>query len=101
MSQASRRFFPRRGSGRRIPALVGAAAAGGLLVGLGASVLSAGVAASPGPPPPTSVTMSLPGTCALERVGTQFVRCDNLTGAGAPAPTYIPGVQRMGLGDHR
>jgi hypothetical protein len=28
--------------------------------------------------------------CPLERVGTQFVRCDNLTGAGVPAPEWVP-----------
>ena len=28
--------------------------------------------------------------CQLKRVGTQFVRCDNLTGNGAPAPSWLP-----------
>jgi hypothetical protein len=28
--------------------------------------------------------------CFLTRIGTQFVRCDNLTGAGAPAPAWVP-----------
>ncbi len=28
--------------------------------------------------------------CALERVGTQLVRCDDLTGNGVPAPWHIP-----------
>ena len=28
--------------------------------------------------------------CELQRVGTQFVECDYLTGAGVPAPSYIP-----------
>jgi hypothetical protein len=28
--------------------------------------------------------------CPLMRIGTQFVRCDNLTGAGVPAPFWIP-----------
>lgn len=28
--------------------------------------------------------------CPLERIGVQFVRCDNLTGAGVPAPSYVP-----------
>ena len=28
--------------------------------------------------------------CPLERIGTQLVRCDNLTGAGVPAPLFIP-----------
>ncbi len=30
------------------------------------------------------------GACLLERVGTQFVRCDDLTGNGVPAPSSIP-----------
>ena len=28
--------------------------------------------------------------CTLERIGTQFIRCDDLTGAGVPAPSFIP-----------
>ncbi|GAA4733337.1 hypothetical protein GCM10025782_35900 [Pedococcus ginsenosidimutans] len=28
--------------------------------------------------------------CALERVGSQFVACDNLTGNGVPAPAWVP-----------
>lgn len=28
--------------------------------------------------------------CALTRIGTQFVRCDSLTGAGAPAASWVP-----------
>lgn len=28
--------------------------------------------------------------CPLERIGHQFVRCDDLTGAGQPAPSYVP-----------
>ena len=27
--------------------------------------------------------------CPLQRVGTQFVRCDNLTGNGVPAPGWL------------
>lgn len=27
--------------------------------------------------------------CELTRVGSQFVRCDNLTGAGVPAPEWV------------
>lgn len=29
-------------------------------------------------------------TCPLRRLDTQFVRCDLLTGAGVPAPAFIP-----------
>jgi hypothetical protein len=28
--------------------------------------------------------------CPLRRVGSQFVRCDNLTGAGVAAPSWVP-----------
>jgi len=28
--------------------------------------------------------------CQLERIGSQLVRCDNLTGAGVEAPFWIP-----------
>jgi hypothetical protein len=28
--------------------------------------------------------------CPLTRVGTQFARCDHLTGAGVPAPPWVP-----------
>ena len=31
--------------------------------------------------------------CPLERIDTQLVRCDNLTGAGAEAPFWIPEQQ--------
>ena len=31
--------------------------------------------------------------CPLERIGDQFVRCDNLTGAGVAAPSYVPEQQ--------
>ena len=30
------------------------------------------------------------GQCLLERVGSQYVRCDLLTGNGVPAPAWIP-----------
>ena len=31
-----------------------------------------------------------PRRCPLRRIDRQLVRCDNLTGAGAPAPLFIP-----------
>ena len=43
--------------------------------------------ARPEPQPPS--VPSLNYGCALVRVGTQFVRCDDLTGAGIPAPRWI------------
>lgn len=30
------------------------------------------------------------GGCPLERVGTQYVRCDANTGNGVPAPAWVP-----------
>ena len=30
-----------------------------------------------------------PRNCPLRRVDTQFVRCDDLTGAGVPAPRWV------------
>lgn len=30
-----------------------------------------------------------PPSCALERVGDRLVRCDELTGAGVPAPGHV------------
>ncbi|MHC6591289.1 hypothetical protein [Arthrobacter sp. C152] len=41
----------------------------------------------------SDVTSDAPTTyvdCPLERIGTQLVRCDNLTGAGVSAPFWIP-----------
>ncbi|GAA4397788.1 hypothetical protein GCM10023168_03120 [Fodinibacter luteus] len=31
-----------------------------------------------------------PTSCPLTRVGTQFVRCDDLTGNGVSAPLWVP-----------
>ena len=30
-----------------------------------------------------------PYSCQLQRVGTQYVACDNLTGNGVPAPAWV------------
>ena len=61
----------------------GAAAAGVILVLTGG--LPTAVAASPPDP-----SRAFSNGCQLERIGTQLVRCDNLTGAGARAPSWIP-----------
>ncbi|TPV49412.1 hypothetical protein FJ661_15840 [Pseudarthrobacter phenanthrenivorans] len=37
-----------------------------------------------------SSTFTSYADCPLERIGDQFVRCDNLTGAGVKAPFWIP-----------
>lgn len=66
-------------------ALVATAAA--LLATLAATPASA----RPEPAPTPAVVLTADGDrCLLERVGTQFVRCDDLTGAGVPAPSHIP-----------
>jgi hypothetical protein len=44
----------------------------------------------PGPVWPETSSANRLGSCALERVGHQLVRCDDLTGAGVPAPASIP-----------
>lgn len=54
--------------------------------------LVATVAVVPGPAlaaeTGAGATVSSP-TCALERVGDRFVRCDTLTGDGRPAPAHV------------
>ncbi len=39
---------------------------------------------------PTATRTVHAGQCLLERVATQYVRCDNNTGNGVPAPAWIP-----------
>jgi hypothetical protein len=34
--------------------------------------------------------------CPLARIGTQLVRCDDLTGAGVTAPAWIPTLSSAG-----
>jgi hypothetical protein len=43
--------------------------------------------ANPTDPPQT---IAFTDGCPLQRIGTQLVRCDNLTGAGVRAPSWIP-----------
>ena len=65
----------------------GGVAAATLVVAVGA--LPAAARQDPGqvdtPPQPTTAVYF----CPLERVGTQFVACDNLTGNGVPAPRWV------------
>lgn len=35
-------------------------------------------------------TKPIANNCPLQRIGIQFVKCDNLTGNGVPASPYIP-----------
>lgn len=69
---------------RTTSALIASAAA--LLAVLAATPASAG----PDPAPTPAGVQQTDARCLLERVGTQFVRCDDLTGAGVPAPSFIP-----------
>jgi hypothetical protein len=62
------------------------AAGAALLVSLSAAPAAL---ARPEPQPPSIPASSYGPDCSLERLGTQYVRCDNLTGAGVPAPDWI------------
>ena len=44
----------------------------------------------PGTPNPSASTIQPTRHCPLTRVGTQFVRCDDLTGAGVAASPWVP-----------
>jgi len=66
---------------------ISAAAATTMLL-LGATTLSASARPDPGDVPATTVERSQ-HRCLLERVGAQYVRCDNLTGNGVPAPAWV------------
>jgi hypothetical protein len=69
----------------------GTVAAGVLL--LLAGWLPAATASPPPDPSPATVN-----GCPLERIGTQLVRCDNLTGAGVRAPSWIPEATSRAVG---
>ena len=60
----------------------------GLLLLLGSG--SASAIPEPGPAAPGASTSSYGTDCRLERIENQLVRCDNLTGAGAEAPSSVP-----------
>jgi hypothetical protein len=63
-----------------------AAAAVTIIAGLAATP----AAARPDPGEPIPIRFSSYANCPLNRIDTQLVRCDNLTGAGVAAPAYIP-----------
>lgn len=67
--------------------LLAAAAAALVLTGLSAGPSAARLDAGP---PAASVSVPSQDRCPLERVGQQFIRCDDLTGNGVPAPAWIP-----------
>ena len=72
-------------------AVLGVATTAGALLALAA----AGAAtARPEPAPAAPIVQSERiGECPLTRVGDQLVRCDDLTGAGVPAPPWVPEQQ--------
>jgi hypothetical protein len=63
-----------------------AAAAATIIAGLAA--IPATARPDPGDPPPNRFSCDL--NCPLQRIDTQLVRGDNLTGAGVTAPMWVP-----------
>ena len=57
--------------------------------GLVALALGSGPAAARQDAGPTAAKVGHEGECFLERVGTQYTRCDDNTGNGVPAPGWI------------
>jgi len=55
-----------------------------------ASLAAIPAAARPDPGDPIPNRFPSYDNCSLRRIGTQLVRCDNLTGAGVPAPVWVP-----------
>jgi hypothetical protein len=80
-----------RGAASAITHGRGPAVAATALLLTSAAALPASARQDPGPASGyTATTPTQPQTCPLTRLGTQLVRCDNLTGAGAPAPLWVP-----------
>ena len=69
------------------------AASAALLALLLAASGAASAIPEPGPVRPGTDAPNAQKNCPLERIGSQLVRCDDLTGAGAHAPSQVP-VQR-------
>lgn len=73
---------------------------GSLWVGLGVTAwILLGVATAPAqaplleqavPPGETFSQKSATRNCAVQRIDGQLIRCDVLTGTGAPAPLWVP-----------
>ena len=77
----------RHSTGRLLLRVVAPAACALTLLGLTAGPSSARPDAGE---PLTHTITDDEGRCPLERVGTQFTRCDDNTGNGVPAPAWIP-----------
>jgi hypothetical protein len=65
-------------------------AAGALLSLLILASAAPTAAARPDPGDTGAVPIDLHRRCQLIRIDRQLVRCDDLTGAGVPAPLFIP-----------
>ena len=63
-----------------------AAAAATIIAGLSAIPATA----RPESGEPIRDRFSSSDSCELSRIGTQLVRCDELTGGGIPAPVWVP-----------
>jgi hypothetical protein len=87
MFQNQPRGRGRRSTGRHLLRVVAPVACALTLLGLTAGPSSARPDAGE---PLTPTITGDGGPCLLERVGTQFVRCDVNTGNGVPAPAWIP-----------
>ena len=70
--------------------LQAATLAGLLLGGLGSGAASAALRDPDLTAQALSAGASVDHACWLARVGTQFVRCDDLTGNAVPAPLWVP-----------
>jgi len=91
MFQNQPRGRGRCSTGRHLLRVVAPAACALTLLGLTAGPSSARPdAGEPLTPTITTTGAGDGGQCLLERVGTQFVRCDVNTGNGVPAPVWIP-----------
>jgi hypothetical protein len=66
-----------------------AAAAAATVIG-GLAAFPATARPDPGGPIPVRFSIYDYNNCPLERIGTQLVKCDDLTGAGVRAPVSIP-----------
>ena len=85
MFQNQPRGRGRRSTGRHLLRVLAPAACALTLLGLTAGPSSA----RPDAGEPLTTTAA-GAQCPLERVGTQFVRCDVNTGNGVPAPAWLP-----------
>lgn len=74
-------------------------AAGALLSLLILTSAAPTAAARPDPGDTGADPIDLHQYCPLMRVDTQLIRCDDLTGAGVPAPLFIPGLTLLASPD--